>query len=163
MLPDVKCASHLASWLCWVFRLCLKSISPPSWCSQARLEGHGRKWFLPLHCKWINALCRSYRAAPHRPGAWGPLAPSAPRWALSTLWVLIPAPTHPGAFCWGLHGQERSWEPAQCFPTTMSSFTWPVLISRPCPSISVADSSEGFSLNLYFFVCDFYCYSDLQA
>lgn len=31
----------------------------------------------------------------------------------------------------------------------MSSFTWPVLISRPCPSISVADSSEGFSLNIF--------------
>lgn len=33
----------------------------------------------------------------------------------------------------------------------MSSFTWSVLISRPCPSILVAERSEGFSLNLFFF------------
>lgn len=38
----------------------------------------------------------------------------------------------------------------------MSFFTRSVLISRPCPSISVADSGVSFSLNLFFFFSPFF-------
>lgn len=38
MFPLVKWASHLAGWLWWVFKLCLKSGSPLRWCLQAGPE-----------------------------------------------------------------------------------------------------------------------------
>lgn len=130
--------------------MCLKSISPPSWYSQAGPLSQMEMGFLISIASGSmpHALDRRllHTDLPPR-GRWH-VAPLG--WAMSTVWVLIPAPTHPGAFCCSLHGQERSWKPARCFPTIMFSFTWSVLISRPCPSILVADSSEGFSLNLFF-------------
>lgn len=38
MFPIMKRALHLASWLRWAFKLCLKSVSPLSWCSQTGPE-----------------------------------------------------------------------------------------------------------------------------
>lgn len=43
MFPVVKRASHLAGWLRWVFKSCLKSASPLPWCSQTGPEWNRQK------------------------------------------------------------------------------------------------------------------------
>lgn len=139
MFPIVKWASHLASWLQRVFKSCLKSICPHSWCSQTGPECNQWKWVLssPLQVNQVPRVrATSGSSMPTWPPGEGGTGMGIPGPGYVHRLGFEPYPHTTQEALPGLHGQERSWRPAWCFPAITSSLTWSVLSNRPCPSIS---------------------------